>query len=201
MFPRRSSLTIDVNDEHEIVDALTCMVCLEFMTEPCVLNCGHTICLSCWHDWKDNERHITCPMCRAVDPSELRKQSALMKMLATSLARRQPRYESRRHECSPKIQDHIVHHLLRTKKQWEREQVSKLQEREGREWETNERDSIYRQFASLRVRNAIEVMSSDCSHVPRYIIDWSHENQHVFGKMQVPLKIRTWLDAVEQRYF
>lgn len=212
---------INDQDGHQLVDVLTCVVCLEVMSEPCVLDCGHIICFSCWQDWKDTERNITCPTCRAVEPVELKTQSEVMKKLAHSLLHTQPcgmrvsvnnRYahESQCAECIsvPMIrervidaeQSHIVHYMRRSQKRWEVDQVAKLQQRKGREWEIGESESRYRRFASLRVRNAISAMFDDYKHVPRYVIDWSHKHRNVYGKIQVPLKIRTWLDATERQY-
>ncbi|KAG9293689.1 hypothetical protein G9A89_019026 [Geosiphon pyriformis] len=41
---------------------LTCVVCVEYMTNPCTISCGHTFCYECLRDWTKIRRE--CPTCR-----------------------------------------------------------------------------------------------------------------------------------------
>lgn len=50
-------------------ETFACPVCLETLTEPATLPCGHSYCLACiqshW-DKKDNSSQYSCPQCRQV---------------------------------------------------------------------------------------------------------------------------------------
>ncbi|CAG8452142.1 10849_t:CDS:2 [Paraglomus occultum] len=41
---------------------LTCVICVEYMSNPCTISCGHTFCYDCLHDWLKIRRE--CPTCR-----------------------------------------------------------------------------------------------------------------------------------------
>ncbi|XP_078501857.1 E3 ubiquitin-protein ligase TRIM39-like isoform X2 [Lissotriton helveticus] len=44
-----------------------CSICLEYFTEPMVVECGHTFCLSCITQcWEGLQAAFPCPQCRAV---------------------------------------------------------------------------------------------------------------------------------------
>ena len=215
--PTDTLFNISTPDGHELVDSLTCVICFDIMTEPVVLGCGHCTCASCWNDWKETEPNVTCPTCRAPNPPGMPLQSEILRVLARSLVLTQPcgarvnigarhAHESVCPTCIavPMIRErvfdadaHAVPRLLRTQTQWEKEQIRKLQKRGGREWETGERDSRYRRFAAMRVRQAIAAMRGN--YVPATIIAWARTNRNVRGRIEVPLYVRVWLDETEIR--
>ncbi|CAG8464994.1 8755_t:CDS:2 [Paraglomus brasilianum] len=41
---------------------LTCVICVEYMSNPCTISCGHTFCYECLYDWLKIRRE--CPTCR-----------------------------------------------------------------------------------------------------------------------------------------
>ena len=45
-----------------IQDELTCSVCLQLFLEACTLECAHSFCRACIHDWL--KRNDECPACR-----------------------------------------------------------------------------------------------------------------------------------------
>ena len=51
-----------------MTEALSCPVCYEYLNDPKILTCGHTICRKCLEDIYQSElsRQLTCPMCRHV---------------------------------------------------------------------------------------------------------------------------------------
>ena len=53
-----------------VAEALTCPVCYEYLDDPKILTCGHTICRKCLDDIYRSElsRQLPCPMCRHVTP-------------------------------------------------------------------------------------------------------------------------------------
>ena len=59
-----------LTDLERVKDELTCSICLDVLTEPTVLSCGHSNCQSCLeklaqHDI-DTDSAVECPTCRAV---------------------------------------------------------------------------------------------------------------------------------------
>ncbi|OVA20507.1 zinc finger protein [Macleaya cordata] len=48
------------NEDPEIEDE--CGICMEACTKMVLPNCGHSLCISCFHDW--NVRSQSCPFCR-----------------------------------------------------------------------------------------------------------------------------------------
>ena len=51
-------------------EALSCPVCYEYLADPKILTCGHTICKICLEDIyrSESSRQLPCPMCRHVTP-------------------------------------------------------------------------------------------------------------------------------------
>ena len=51
-------------------EALSCPVCFEYLEDPKILTCGHTICKKCLEDIyrSESSRQLPCPMCRHVTP-------------------------------------------------------------------------------------------------------------------------------------
>ncbi|MBN3289909.1 TRI25 ligase, partial [Polypterus senegalus] len=45
-------------------DEFTCSVCLDTLTDPVSLHCGHSFCLKCLTDCWDQSQECTCPQCR-----------------------------------------------------------------------------------------------------------------------------------------
>jgi hypothetical protein len=209
-FRRRVSTpdtTIPADTSRKLIDSLTCVICLEFMADPCVLSCGHSTCVTCWHEWREN--NSTCPMCRA-QSSEVKLQSAILHMVAQSLASVQPCGErilvKNRHQherecdtCLPKRSAHIVAWLLNKNVAWENRQIRLLKFKRGLEWQTGD-TSNYRQHGSVRVRNAIASCLRTDTPVPDFVVRWEERHRNEFGRIQVPLRVRSWLDGAEMRF-
>uniref|UniRef100_A0A8C4SRR2 E3 ubiquitin-protein ligase TRIM47-like n=1 Tax=Erpetoichthys calabaricus TaxID=27687 RepID=A0A8C4SRR2_ERPCA len=47
-------------------DEFTCSVCLQTLTDPVSLHCGHSFCLKCLSDYWDQSQVSSCPQCRHV---------------------------------------------------------------------------------------------------------------------------------------
>uniref|UniRef100_A0A8C4X3F7 Tripartite motif-containing protein 16-like n=1 Tax=Erpetoichthys calabaricus TaxID=27687 RepID=A0A8C4X3F7_ERPCA len=45
-------------------DEFTCSVCLDTLTEPVTILCGHNFCLKCLTDYWDQSQECSCPQCR-----------------------------------------------------------------------------------------------------------------------------------------
>uniref|UniRef100_A0A8C4T7N7 RING-type domain-containing protein n=1 Tax=Erpetoichthys calabaricus TaxID=27687 RepID=A0A8C4T7N7_ERPCA len=45
-------------------DELTCSVCLDTLTDPVTIPCGHSFCLKCLMDCWDQSQVYSCPRCR-----------------------------------------------------------------------------------------------------------------------------------------
>ncbi|XP_072481272.1 probable E3 ubiquitin-protein ligase TRIML1 [Notamacropus eugenii] len=46
---------------------LTCFICLCYFTDPVIVKCGHTFCKECLLScWKEDQKPITCPTCKAI---------------------------------------------------------------------------------------------------------------------------------------
>uniref|UniRef100_A0A8C8VKX4 RING-type E3 ubiquitin transferase n=1 Tax=Pelusios castaneus TaxID=367368 RepID=A0A8C8VKX4_9SAUR len=59
----RSPVAADIQDE------LICTICLEYLTEPVIITCGHNFCRACitqcCEEWEKGTRpELTCPQCR-----------------------------------------------------------------------------------------------------------------------------------------
>uniref|UniRef100_A0A8C4TEZ7 RING-type domain-containing protein n=1 Tax=Erpetoichthys calabaricus TaxID=27687 RepID=A0A8C4TEZ7_ERPCA len=54
-----SSISVCLSDE------FTCSVCLDTLTDPVSLHCGHSFCLKCLSNyWDQNQELCSCPHCR-----------------------------------------------------------------------------------------------------------------------------------------
>ncbi|GCB70560.1 hypothetical protein scyTo_0010804 [Scyliorhinus torazame] len=66
-------------------EELTCPICLEFLSDPVVLACGHDFCRSCitlsWAGLQQQEES-SCPQCRAVSPQGSLRTSRSLATLA-----------------------------------------------------------------------------------------------------------------------
>ncbi|XP_039608996.1 E3 ubiquitin/ISG15 ligase TRIM25-like [Polypterus senegalus] len=47
-------------------DEITCSVCLDNLTDPVTIPCGHSFCLKCLTDCWDQSQECSCPQCRHV---------------------------------------------------------------------------------------------------------------------------------------
>uniref|UniRef100_A0A8C4XFK3 Uncharacterized LOC114644529 n=1 Tax=Erpetoichthys calabaricus TaxID=27687 RepID=A0A8C4XFK3_ERPCA len=47
-------------------DEFTCSVCLNILTDPVSLHCGHSFCLQCLTDYWDKSQVCRCPQCREI---------------------------------------------------------------------------------------------------------------------------------------
>eukprot|EP00061_Rhincodon_typus_P002701 g18248.t1 len=52
-----------------LINEAICSICLEFYTEPVMIDCGHSFCRICILSyWDKNSESISCPKCREVFP-------------------------------------------------------------------------------------------------------------------------------------
>ncbi|CAG8725893.1 9639_t:CDS:2 [Cetraspora pellucida] len=49
-------------DSKRFKPGLTCVICIEYMSNPCTISCGHTFCYQCLYDWVKIRKE--CPTCR-----------------------------------------------------------------------------------------------------------------------------------------
>uniref|UniRef100_A0A8C4TAK8 Tripartite motif-containing protein 16-like n=1 Tax=Erpetoichthys calabaricus TaxID=27687 RepID=A0A8C4TAK8_ERPCA len=47
-------------------DEFTCSVCLDTLTDPVSLHCGHSFCLKCLSNYWDQNQECSCPQCRHI---------------------------------------------------------------------------------------------------------------------------------------
>ncbi|KAG2463449.1 TRI47 protein, partial [Polypterus senegalus] len=52
-------------------DEFTCSVCLDTLTDPVTIPCGHNFCLKCLTDYWDKKRVCSCPQCRRTFTAKL----------------------------------------------------------------------------------------------------------------------------------
>ncbi|XP_039599057.1 E3 ubiquitin/ISG15 ligase TRIM25-like [Polypterus senegalus] len=45
-------------------DEFTCSVCLDTLTDPVTITCGHNFCLKCLTNYWDHSQENRCPQCR-----------------------------------------------------------------------------------------------------------------------------------------
>lgn len=68
-----------------VEDQYNCSVCLDLMTDPVTIPCGHSYCMSCIIDYWDEEqvKKTECPQCRHKFPKrpELNKNTMLAEIL------------------------------------------------------------------------------------------------------------------------
>ncbi|XP_067829945.1 zinc-binding protein A33-like isoform X2 [Heptranchias perlo] len=64
-----------------LTEELICSICLEFLTDPVILECGHDFCRSCvTRSWANRETG-SCPQCRTVSPQrDLRASRSLARL-------------------------------------------------------------------------------------------------------------------------
>uniref|UniRef100_A0A8C4T323 E3 ubiquitin/ISG15 ligase TRIM25-like n=1 Tax=Erpetoichthys calabaricus TaxID=27687 RepID=A0A8C4T323_ERPCA len=48
----------------ELLDEFTCSICLDTLTDPVTIPCGHNFCLKCITDYWDHSQEFFCPQCR-----------------------------------------------------------------------------------------------------------------------------------------
>ncbi|XP_041069568.1 zinc-binding protein A33-like isoform X2 [Carcharodon carcharias] len=65
-----------------LTEELKCSICLELLSDPVVLDCGHDFCRPCiTRSWAKQETHC-CPQCRAVSPQRTLRASRSLASLA-----------------------------------------------------------------------------------------------------------------------
>ncbi|XP_059114932.1 tripartite motif-containing protein 43-like [Peromyscus eremicus] len=83
-------------------EELTCFICLNCLTDPVTISCGHSFCQACLHlSWEDIQLPVHCPMCR--EPSEekdFRTNSVLKKLVSIARQASLMKYlSSEEHKC------------------------------------------------------------------------------------------------------
>ncbi|KAJ1146470.1 hypothetical protein NDU88_012743 [Pleurodeles waltl] len=49
----------------------TCSICLEYFTDPVIIECGHNFCRSCiTQSWEGRDGNFPCPQCREISPGK-----------------------------------------------------------------------------------------------------------------------------------
>ncbi|XP_039599033.1 E3 ubiquitin/ISG15 ligase TRIM25-like [Polypterus senegalus] len=59
-------LTMAEAQLYGLQDEITCSVCLDILTDPVSLHCGHSFCLKCLTDCWDQSQVFSCPQCREI---------------------------------------------------------------------------------------------------------------------------------------
>ncbi|XP_037060350.1 tripartite motif-containing protein 43-like [Peromyscus leucopus] len=83
-------------------EELTCFICLNCLTDPVTISCGHSFCQACLHlSWEDIQLPVHCPMCR--EPSEqkdFRSNTVLKKLVSIARQASLMKYlSSEEHKC------------------------------------------------------------------------------------------------------
>lgn len=53
----------------EFSEETTCSICMEYFTDPVILDCGHNFCRACLtRTWEEPDRVPSCPHCRVAVP-------------------------------------------------------------------------------------------------------------------------------------
>lgn len=93
----------------EMVEELTCSICLSLFSTPVTISCGHNFCLHCLEEFWNNEdcSSYTCPQCRSSFPSkpELKKNTLLSNLVSLTQAARGPEGSSDQEEEEEKEED------------------------------------------------------------------------------------------------
>ena len=58
-----------LEDDRAFEAVLTCGVCLERLTRPKLLSCGHSFCQSCMCQWSAGGSEVLCPLCKRLTPT------------------------------------------------------------------------------------------------------------------------------------
>ncbi|XP_076432922.1 tripartite motif-containing protein 43-like [Peromyscus maniculatus bairdii] len=62
---------------------LTCFICLNCLTDPITISCGHSFCRACLQlSWEDIQPPVQCPLCRELYRKELRTNIVLKKLVS-----------------------------------------------------------------------------------------------------------------------
>lgn len=77
----------------EIIDEMTCPVCLELFEEPFMLPCSHNFCASCLKQLllansirnESDNKHLVCPSCRSITQIEDAKPNLLVKNMVSKI--------------------------------------------------------------------------------------------------------------------
>uniref|UniRef100_UPI00398E596F zinc-binding protein A33-like n=1 Tax=Pristiophorus japonicus TaxID=55135 RepID=UPI00398E596F len=86
--------------DQSFTEELICPICLDFFTDPVLLECGHNFCRSCITQCWDKKETNSCPECREVFPEiNLRTSRALASLAekAREVKMNPKRKESKRH--------------------------------------------------------------------------------------------------------
>ncbi|XP_078497917.1 E3 ubiquitin-protein ligase TRIM39-like [Lissotriton helveticus] len=60
----------------------TCSICLEYFTDPVMIDCGHNFCRSCiTQSWEGRDGNFPCPQCREISGENLRPNRQLGNMV------------------------------------------------------------------------------------------------------------------------
>uniref|UniRef100_UPI00358EF2EF E3 ubiquitin/ISG15 ligase TRIM25-like n=2 Tax=Myxine glutinosa TaxID=7769 RepID=UPI00358EF2EF len=76
----------------DIMNELTCAVCLQLFEEPITLTCGHSFCCSCFENYwesKEEDADCVCPNCHEVLPQKPKlKKSVILSALVEQMKKR-----------------------------------------------------------------------------------------------------------------
>ncbi|KAM7327150.1 hypothetical protein ACRRTK_013517 [Alexandromys fortis] len=83
-------------------EELTCFICMNYLTDPVTISCGHSFCRACLHlSLKEGEVSVQCPMCR--EPSQqkdFRTDFVLKKLVSIARQANLMKYlSSEGHKC------------------------------------------------------------------------------------------------------
>uniref|UniRef100_A0A4W3H1M9 RING-type domain-containing protein n=1 Tax=Callorhinchus milii TaxID=7868 RepID=A0A4W3H1M9_CALMI len=58
-----------VQELENLRNEATCSICLEFYTDPVIIDCGHNFCRDCiLQCWGTGQESVSCPQCRQQIP-------------------------------------------------------------------------------------------------------------------------------------
>ncbi|XP_033012910.1 zinc finger protein RFP-like isoform X1 [Lacerta agilis] len=85
----------------ELIDAMTCPICLGYFKDPVMLDCGHNFCKACTvQSWPESEGANACPECRRLfQPMDSRPNWQLAKVVQLVKLWVERRPERRREVC------------------------------------------------------------------------------------------------------
>lgn len=129
-------------------EVLACTICLELMTHPTTLTCGHSFCLRCVHNNNRTEQRLRCALCRAPDFLPFYEVDPLVERLLASVTPRLQDPERRDYEGR--------RGLLPKAKTLPRLQVGeRVKVRQGEAWESAEVQAVltlgHRLFYKVRM--------------------------------------------------
>uniref|UniRef100_A0A670HWN3 RING-type domain-containing protein n=1 Tax=Podarcis muralis TaxID=64176 RepID=A0A670HWN3_PODMU len=88
LLPFQADEMADEGPVQNLCEETTCSICLEYFTDPVIIDCGHIFCQTCITEvWGESDQDASCPQCR--EPCEqrnVRPNQQLASILANQVA-------------------------------------------------------------------------------------------------------------------